>query len=112
MKKIEAYIHSHRFSDVREKLNEIGIEGMTAIEVRGFGKQQGASTLFRGSETSVEFIRNTKIEIVVNDDIAEKVIETITNTVQTGHIGDGNIFISTIDDAVRIRTGERGKGVV
>ncbi len=112
MKKIEVYIHSHRFDDVKKKLNEIGINGMTAIEVRGFGKQQGTPTLFRGSETSVEFIRNTKIEIVVNDEIAEKVIETITNTAQTGHIGDGNIFISTIDDAVRIRTGERGKDVV
>ena len=112
MKKIEAIVHSHRFDAVREKLNAIGIKGMTAIEVRGFGAQQGHSTLFRGSESVANFILNTKIEIVVDDEMAEKVIEVIVESAQTGHVGDGNIFISTMDDAVRIRTGERGEGIV
>ncbi len=112
MKKIEAIVHSHRFDAVRNKLNAIGIKGMTAIEVRGFGEQQGHSTLFRGSESVSSFILNTKIEIVVDDEMAEKVIEVIVESAQTGHVGDGNIFISTMDDAVRIRTGERGEGVV
>ncbi len=108
MKKIEAVIKPHKLDEVKEALNKIGIKGMTVSEVKGFGRQKGHTELYRGAEYVVDFLPKTKIEIVVSDDIAEKVVETITETARTGKLGDGKIFIETVEEVVRIRTGERG----
>ncbi|MEK6680398.1 MAG: P-II family nitrogen regulator [Nitrospirota bacterium] len=109
MKKIEAIIKPFKLDDVKDALNEIGIQGMTVTEVKGFGRQKGHTEFYRGAEYVVEFLPKTKIEVVVSDEQAEKVVETIINTARTGNIGDGKIFVYDIKDVIRIRTGERGK---
>jgi len=97
---------------IKDKLNEIGIDGITVSDVKGFGRQRGQTELYRGSQYVVDFLPKTKIEIVVSDDMAEKVITAIVDTARTGRIGDGKIFVESIDEAIRIRTGETGKEAV
>lgn len=106
MKKIEAVIKPFKLDDVREALSEIGITGMTAIEVKGFGRQKGHTELYRGAEYVVDFLPKVKIDIVVNDDQVDRCVEAITESARTGKIGDGKIFVSSIERVVRIRTGE------
>jgi len=108
VKKIEAIIKPFKLDEVKEALNEVGIEGITVSEVKGFGRQKGHTELYRGAEYVVDFIPKIKLEIVVSDEMVVKVVETIQNTAKTGRIGDGKIFIISIDDAIRIRTGEKG----
>ena len=112
MKKIEAIIKPFKLDEVREALSEIGVMGMTATEVKGFGRQKGHTELYRGAEYIVDFLPKIKLDIVVNDKIVNKVVEAITKTAQTGKIGDGKIFIYDIDQAIRIRTGEKGNEAV
>jgi nitrogen regulatory protein P-II 1 len=112
MKKIEAIIKPFKLDEVREALSEIGVMGMTATEVKGFGRQKGHTELYRGAEYIVDFLPKIKLDIVVNDKIVNKVIEAITKTAQTGKIGDGKIFIYDIEQAIRIRTGEKGDEAV
>jgi nitrogen regulatory protein P-II 1 len=108
MKKIETIIKPFKLDEVKEALNAIGITGMTIMEVKGFGRQRGHKEIYRGAEYQVDFVPKIKINVVVDEAIAEKVMETINKTAKTGKIGDGKIFVSTIDEAVRIRTGETG----
>ena len=108
MKKIEAIIKPFKLDDVKDKLNEIGIQGITVSEVKGFGRQKGHTELYRGAEYVVDFLPKIKLEIVTMDEKAEEVIEAISSSAQTGRIGDGKIFISNIEESIRIRTGERG----
>ncbi len=112
MKKIEAVIKPFKLDEVKDVLNEIGIRGMTITEVKGFGRQKGHSELYRGAEYVVDFLPKVKIEIVLPDNMAEEVIRVIAKTSKTGKIGDGKIFISHIDDAIRIRTGQRGEDAI
>lgn len=112
MKKIEAVIKPFKLDEVKDALNELGIQGMTITEVKGFGRQKGHTELYRGTEYVVDFIPKIKIEIVVPDNIVEEVVSVIEKTAKTGKIGDGKIFISNADDAVRIRTGQRGEGAI
>ncbi|MBF0516020.1 MAG: P-II family nitrogen regulator [Nitrospirae bacterium] len=109
MKKIEAIIKPFKLDEVKDAINAIGVQGMTVVEVKGFGRQKGHTELYRGAEYVIDFIPKIKIELVVADTIAEKVIDTIEKTAKTGKIGDGKIFIYNIEDALRIRTGERGE---
>jgi nitrogen regulatory protein P-II 1 len=106
MKKVEAIIKPFKLDDVREALSEIGITGMTAIEVKGFGRQKGHTELYRGAEYVVDFLPKVKIEVVLGDDQVERCIEAITQSARTGKIGDGKIFVSDVQKVVRIRTGE------
>ncbi|WP_455200149.1 P-II family nitrogen regulator [Kaarinaea lacus] len=106
MKKIEAIIKPFKLDDVREALSEIGVMGMTATEVKGFGRQKGHTELYRGAEYVVDFLPKVKIEIVVADDQVDRSVEVITDAARTGKIGDGKIFISPVERAIRIRTGE------
>ena len=108
MKKIEAIIKPFRLDEVKDALNELGVQGMTITEAKGFGRQKGHTELYRGAEYVVDFVPKIRIEIVVTDGIAGKVVDAIQRTARTGKIGDGKIFISSIEDAIRIRTGERG----
>ena len=112
MKKIEAVIKPFKLDEVKDALQELGLHGMTVVEAKGFGLQRGHTELYRGAEYVVDFLPKLKIEIIVSDDMAEEAISVITKTAQTGKIGDGKIFLSTIDDVVRIRTGERGNSAV
>jgi nitrogen regulatory protein P-II 1 len=112
MKKIEAIIKPFKLDEVKDALNEIGIQGMTVTEVKGFGRQKGHTELYRGAEYVVDFIPKIKLEVVVPDGLAEKVASTIEQVAKTGKIGDGKIFIYAIEEAVRIRTGERGEAAV
>ena len=112
MKKIEAVIKPFKLDDVREALSEIGITGMTAIEVKGFGRQKGHTELYRGAEYVVDFLPKVKLELVVKDDALERCIEVITNAARTGKIGDGKIFVTAVEHVVRIRTGEFGNDAV
>jgi len=107
MKKIEAIIKPFKLDDVRESLSNIGITGMTASEVKGFGRQKGHTELYRGAEYVVDFLPKLKIDVVVSDDKVEACIEAITGAARTGKIGDGKIFVSTVENVVRIRTGEQ-----
>ncbi len=109
MKKIEAIIKPFRLDDVREALSEQGITGMTATEVKGFGRQKGHTELYRGAEYVIDFLPKVKIELVMADEMVDKCIETITNAARTGKIGDGKIFVSEVQRVVRIRTGEEGE---
>ncbi|MGV6802338.1 MAG: P-II family nitrogen regulator [bacterium] len=109
MKKIEAIIKPFKLDEVKEKLQEVGLQGMTVTETRGFGRQKGHTELYRGAEYVVDFLPKLKVELVVDDNMAEKAIEAITEAAHSGRIGDGKIFVSVIEDAIRIRTGERGK---
>ena len=109
MKKIEAIIKPFKLDDVKEALNEIGIQGMTISEVKGYGRQKGHKEIYRGAEYVVDFIPKIKLEIVVQADWVDKVINTIKAAAETGKVGDGKIFVSTIEQAIRVRTGETGK---
>ena len=106
MKKIEAVIKPFKLDDVREALSEIGITGMTAIEVKGFGRQKGHTELYRGAEYVVDFLPKVKLEIVVKDEDVDRCLETIVNAARTGKIGDGKLFVTPVEQVVRIRTGE------
>ena len=108
MKKIEAIIKPFKLEEVKDALTELGGYGMTVSEVRGFGRQKGHKEAYRGTEYTIEFVPKTKIEVVVSDAMADKVIETIIRTAKTGSIGDGKIFMSNLEGVVRIRTGESG----
>ena len=108
MKKIEAVIKPFKLEEVKDALTELGVYGMTVSEVRGFGRQKGHKEAYRGTEYTIEFVPKTKIEVVVVDNLASKVVETIIRTAKTGSIGDGKIFVSNLDEVVRIRTGETG----
>lgn len=108
MKKIEAIIKPFKLEEVKEALASVGAQGITVTEVKGFGRQKGHKELYRGAEYVVEFLPKVKLEIVVSDDKAEAVVKAITDAASTGRIGDGKIFVSSIEEAVRIRTGESG----
>ncbi|MEM6538542.1 MAG: P-II family nitrogen regulator [Pseudomonadota bacterium] len=112
MKKIEAVIKPFKLDDVKDALQKLGLQGMTVMEARGFGRQKGHTELYRGAEYVVDFLPKVKIEIVVADDVVEPAIEAITNAANAGRIGDGKIFVSPIEDAIRIRTGERGEDAI
>ncbi len=109
MKKIEAIIKPFKLDEVKKALNDIHIEGMTVTEVKGFGRQKGHTELYRGAEYVVDFLPKVKIEVVTTEEMAGKVVEAITGAARTGKIGDGKIFVSSIEETVRIRTGEKGK---
>ena len=108
MKKIEAIIKPFKLDDVKEALQDVGLQGMTVYEARGFGRQKGHTELYRGAEYIVDFLPKLKIELVVTDDAVESAVKAITSAAQSGRIGDGKIFISSVEDAVRIRTNETG----
>ncbi len=108
MKKIEAIIKPFKLDDVKEALNELGIQGMTISEVKGYGRQKGHKEIYRGAEYIVDFIPKIKIEIVVDDKMVDPVIDKIRNSANTGKIGDGKIFVTPVEQAVRVRTGEKG----
>ncbi|MEJ2695403.1 MAG: P-II family nitrogen regulator [Candidatus Sulfobium sp.] len=112
MKKVEAIVKPFKLDEVKDALNEIGIQGMTVTEVKGFGRQKGHTELYRGAEYVVDFIPKIKIEIVIPDSLAEKVVSTVEKVAKTGKIGDGKIFVYSVGEAVRIRTGERGENAV
>lgn len=112
MKKIEAIIKPFKLDEVKDALNEIGIQGMTVTEVKGFGRQKGHTELYRGAEYIVDFIPKIKLEIVTSDDLVKKVVSTIEQVAKTGKIGDGKIFVYSVDEAIRIRTGEHGEMAV
>jgi nitrogen regulatory protein P-II 1 len=109
MKKIEAIIRHFKLEDVKNALSEQGLHGMTVTEVRGFGRQKGHSEMYRGTEYMVDFVPKVKIEMAVPDEVLSRVIETIMRTAQTGQIGDGKIFVSPVENTIRIRTGETGE---
>ncbi len=112
MKKIEAVIKPFRLDEVKDKLTSIGISGMTVSEVKGFGRQRGHTELYRGAEYVVDFLPKAKIELAVADDIADQVIEAIINTVRIGKVGDGKIFVTELEQVIRIRAGETGAAAV
>jgi len=112
MKFIVAIIQPFKLDAVRESLSELGVEGLTASEVRGFGRQKGHREIYRGSEYTINYVPKVKIEIAVGDEITERVIETIQNVAQTGKIGDGKIFVLELSEAVRVRTGETGEAAL
>ncbi len=112
MKKIEAIVKPFKLEDVKEALREIGIEGMTVSEVKGFGRQKGHTEIYRGSEYTVDFLPKIKLEIVAADEHVERAVETIVSSAKTGKSGDGTVFVSNIEEAVRIRTDERGEPAV
>ena len=112
MKKIEAIIKPFKLDEVKEALGRQGIQGMTVSEVKGFGRQKGHTELYRGAEYVVDFLPKVKIELIIEDEMVEKAVEAIRSSAQTGRIGDGKIFVSSIEDAIRIRTGERGDAAV
>ncbi len=108
MKKIEAIIKPFRLDEVKEALSAIGVAGLTAVEVKGFGRQKGHTEVYRGAEYVVDFLPKVKIEVVISDGLAAQAVEAIRNAANTGKIGDGKIFVSAVEEAVRIRTGEQG----
>ena len=112
MKKIEAIIKPFKLEEVKDALGEIGIEGMTVTEVKGFGRQKGHTEIYRGSEYTVDFLPKIKIELVLPDEKSEDAIEAIVKAAKTGKIGDGKVFVSTVEEAVRIRTEEKGVAAV
>ena len=112
MKKIEAIIKPFKLDEVKDELNSLGVLGLTVLEVKGYGRQRGHTELYRGAEYAIDFLPKIKIEIIVQDDLAEEVIDTIKNKAHTGKIGDGKIFISNVDEVIRIRTGESGKEAI
>ncbi|MGQ0672509.1 MAG: P-II family nitrogen regulator [Hyphomicrobium sp.] len=112
MKKIEAVIKPFKLDEVKEALQEIGLQGITVIEAKGFGRQKGHTELYRGAEYVVDFLPKVKIEVVLGDEMLDKAIEAIQKAAKTGRIGDGKIFISTVENAIRIRTGETGADAI
>ena len=109
MKKIEAIIKPFKLDEVKEALADVGVLGLTVTEVKGFGRQKGHTELYRGAEYVVDFLPKVKVEVVLSDEMVPKALEAIERSAKTGRIGDGKIFVSTIDEVVRIRTGERGE---
>ncbi len=109
MKKIEAIIKPFKLDEVKEALNEVGLQGITVVEAKGFGRQKGHTELYRGAEYVVDFLPKVKIEVVCEDQVVERAVEAIINAARTGRIGDGKIFVSSIEEVIRIRTGERGE---
>ena len=112
MKKIEAIIKPFKLDEVKEALQEIGVQGLSVVEVKGFGRQKGHTELYRGAEYVVDFLPKVKIEVVLADDLVDSAIESITNAAKTNKIGDGKIFVSTVEQAFRIRTGETGDDAI
>ena len=112
MKKIEAIIKPFKLDEVKEALHEVGLQGITVIEAKGFGRQKGHTELYRGAEYVVDFLPKVKIEMVIPDDILERAVEAIQQAAYTGRIGDGKIFISSIEEAIRVRTGEKGNEAI
>jgi nitrogen regulatory protein P-II 1 len=112
MKKIEAIIKPFKLDEVKDALNEVGLKGITVVEAKGFGRQKGHTELYRGAEYVVDFLPKVKLEVVLEDTLVERAIEAIQRAAHTGRIGDGKIFVSTIEEVVRIRTGERGADAV
>ena len=112
MKKIEAIIKPFKLDEVKDALHEIGLQGITVVEAKGFGRQKGHTELYRGAEYVVDFLPKVKIEIVLDDDMLDKALEAIQNAARTGRIGDGKIFVSSVEEAIRIRTGETGGDAV
>ena len=112
MKKIEAIIKPFKLDEVKEALSEIGVSGLTVFEVKSFGRQKGHTELYRGAEYVVDFLPKIKLEFIINDEILEEVIETIKSSAHTGKIGDGKIFVSNIEEILRIRTGEKNSDAI
>src|SRR3990172_10292461 len=112
MKKIEAIIKPFKLDEVKEALNDIGVQGMTVSEVKGFGRQKGHTDLYRGAEYVVDSLPKVKIEIIAADSLVPKIIETIETSAKTGRIGDGKIFVTPVEEVIRIRTGERGEAAI
>jgi nitrogen regulatory protein P-II 1 len=112
MKKVEAIIKPFKLDEVKEALHEVGIKGITVVEAKGFGRQKGHTELYRGAEYVVDFLPKVKIEVVMEDSMVERAVEAIQQSAHTGRIGDGKIFISSIEEAIRIRTGERGPDAI
>ncbi len=112
MKKIEAIIKPSRFDDVKSSLVEIGVKGMTVYEVKGFGRTKGHTEIYRGAEYEVDFIPKVKIEVIVEDEVVQRVIDAIRKSAKTGKLGDGKIFIQQLEDVIRIRTGECGRDAI
>ena len=112
MKKIEAIIKPFKLDEVKEALQEVGLQGITVIEAKGFGRQKGHTELYRGAEYVVDFLPKVKIEVVLSDEMLDKAIEAIQKAAKTGRIGDGKIFISNVEEAIRIRTGETGRDAI
>ena len=112
MKKIEAVIRPFKLDDVREALSEIGVQGMTLTEVKGYGRQKGHTEMYRGSEYKIDFLPKIKIEIIAKDSMADSIVSAIIKAAKTGEVGDGKIFVSTIDDVVRVRTEESGEDAI
>ena len=112
MKKIEAIIKPFKLDDLKQVLQDLGIQGMTVTEVKGFGRQKGHTELYRGAEYVVDFLPKVKIEVAVKDDMAQRTVEAIAGAAKTGQIGDGKIFVSNLEEAVRIRTGETGEDAI
>jgi nitrogen regulatory protein P-II 1 len=112
VKKIEAVIKPFKLDDVKDALHDAGVSGMTVTEVKGFGRQKGHTELYRGAEYVIDFLPKVKIEVVVEDNLVDNVVEAISEAARTGRIGDGKIFVSPIDEAVRIRTGDKGPDAI
>jgi nitrogen regulatory protein P-II 1 len=112
MKKIEAVIKPFKLDEVKEALQQVGVQGITVIEAKGFGRQKGHTELYRGAEYVVDFLPKVKLEVVLGDDMVEAAIDAIRKAAQTGRIGDGKIFVSTVEDVIRIRTGETGTDAI
>ncbi|MDO9125082.1 MAG: P-II family nitrogen regulator [Deltaproteobacteria bacterium] len=112
MKKIEAIIKPFKLDDVKNALTKIGVQGMTVTEVKGFGRQKGHTEVYRGAEYKIDFVPKSKIELIVPDELVTPVLETIERSAKTGKIGDGKIFLSPVEEVIRIRTGERGKEAI
>lgn len=112
VKKIEAVIKPFKLDDVKDALHDAGVSGMTVTEVKGFGRQKGHTELYRGAEYVIDFLPKVKVEVVVEDGLADNIVEAITAAARTGRIGDGKIFVSPIDEAVRIRTGDKGPDAI
>ena len=112
MRKIEAIIKPFKLDDVKEALQEVGVQGITVIEARGFGRQKGHTELYRGAEYVVDFLPKVKVEVIVPKEMVDKVVEAIVNAAGTGRVGDGKIFVIPVEDVIRIRTGERGPNAI
>ena len=112
MRKVEAIIKPFKLDEVKDQLNEIGVKGITVSEVKGFGRQKGHAELYRGAEYIVDFLPKIKLEVIVSDELVDDVINAVTKSAQTGRIGDGKIFVTSLEDTIRIRTGERGEEAI
>ena len=112
MKKVEAIIKPFKLDDVKDALHDVGVSGITVVEVKGFGRQKGHTELYRGAEYVIDFLPKVKIELIIEDEMVEKAVEAIRSSAQTGRIGDGKIFVSNVEQAIRIRTGDRGNDAI